>query len=81
MQLEIVTPEKTVYSGKIKLIQLPGSNGSFEILNNHAPIISSLDSGKVKVVTHEGDVEYFDISSGVVECNRNHVIVLAETTA
>jgi len=54
MLLEIITPEKRIYSGQVKLVQLPGSIGSFEILRNHAPIISTLEKGKIKVEEETG---------------------------
>ena len=78
MQLEIVTPENKLFSGDIKLVQLPGSKGSFEILRNHAPIISTLDIGIVKLITMEGKEMQFEIKGGVVEASYNKIIVLAE---
>ena len=78
MFLEIVTPDKKVFSGEIKLIQVPGSKGQFEVLRNHAAIISTLSAGKVKVVSPEGAKTFFDIQGGVIEVKNNKVIVLAE---
>ena len=49
MYLEIITPDKKVFEGEVKLIQLPGSKGGFEILKNHAPIISTLEKGSIKI--------------------------------
>ncbi len=79
MLLEIITPDKTVYSGKVKLVQLPGSKGTFELLNNHAPIISTLDKGKIKVEEESGEVLFFDVDGGVIENKDNKIIVLAES--
>lgn len=79
MHLEIVTPDKKVFSGDITLIQLPGSDGSFEILKNHAPIIATLGEGRIKVVGEDYSEEFYEIQGGVVECSRNNIIVLAET--
>ncbi len=79
MLLEIITPDKKVYSGKVKLVQLPGSKGSFEILNHHAPIISILDKGRIKVEEESGQVLFFEIDGGVVENKDNKIIVLAES--
>ena len=59
MLLEIITPEKKIYSGKIKLVQLPGTDGSFEIMSKHAAMISSLAAGKAKVVSEEGEEVFF----------------------
>lgn len=78
MHLEIVTPEKSIYSGTIKLIQVPGSKGQFEVLRNHAAIISTLIAGKIKVVDHEDKKSFFDIKGGVVDVNNNKIVVLAE---
>ncbi|HVS93410.1 MAG TPA: ATP synthase F1 subunit epsilon [Mucilaginibacter sp.] len=77
MTLEILTPDKKVYEGEISSVNLPGTMGGFEILSNHAPIISTLEDGKV-VVHGGGKEEIFVIHGGVVECLNNHVIVLAE---
>ena len=79
MQLEIITPEKKIYTGDIKLVQVPGSKGSFEILNNHAPIISTLENGKIKIIDLQDRKIYFDIKGGVIEVNQNKIIILAET--
>jgi F-type H+-transporting ATPase subunit epsilon len=79
MLLEIITPDKSIYSGEIKLVQLPGSMGSFEILKNHAPIISTLDKGKIKVIEESGKTLYFDIEGGVIENKDNKIIILVES--
>ena len=79
MQLEILTPAKNVFSGEVKLVKVPGSNGSFEIMKNHAAIISSLNDGELKVITASDEALRYHISGGVVEVNNNHVIVLAES--
>ncbi len=78
MKLEIVTPDQTVFEGEVKLIQLPGIDGSFEILNNHAPMISVLKKGKVKVQENSGETRYFEVNGGVIEVKKNKVLVLAE---
>ncbi|MCF8278167.1 MAG: ATP synthase F1 subunit epsilon [Flavobacteriales bacterium] len=78
MTLEIVTPEEKIYEGEVRHVQLPGKEGLFGILNNHAPIVSTLVKGRVKVEAADGDIQYFDIAGGVVEMNNNKVIVLAE---
>jgi F-type H+-transporting ATPase subunit epsilon len=78
MFLEIVSPDKKIFSGDIKLIQVPGSKGQFEVLNNHASLVSSLTKGKIKVINLEGEKTFFDIQGGVIEVKNNKVIVLAE---
>jgi F-type H+-transporting ATPase subunit epsilon len=79
MNLEIVTPESKVFEGEITSIALPGIDGSFQILNNHAPIVSALGTGKMTVVDFENQTKEYIISGGVVEMNNNKVIVLAES--
>ena len=78
MQLEIITPEKKVFEGDVISVQLPGTDGKFEILNNHAPIISTLTKGQVRVIDSSNNTEYFEINGGVIEMQNNKVIVLAD---
>ncbi len=78
MYLEIVTPDEKIFEGEAKHVQLPGKDGLFGILNNHAPIVATLVKGKVKIEAANGDIQYFEIGGGVVEMNNNKVIVLAE---
>lgn len=78
MFLEIITPDKKVFSGEVMRVQVPGSKGSFEVLNNHAPIISTISKGKVKVTDKQG-VKSFDVQGGVVEVLKNKIIILAES--
>jgi F-type H+-transporting ATPase subunit epsilon len=78
MHLEIITPEKTVYTGEVEAVKLPGAEGSFGILNNHAPLIATLKKGTVKVTDAAKKVENFVINGGVVEVLNNKIIVLAE---
>ncbi len=77
MKLEIITPNQEIFTGEVSLIQLPGIDGLFEILNLHAPLIAALKKGKIKV-ENQGNIEYFEINSGVVEVLKNKVLVLAE---
>ena len=79
MLLEIIAPDHQLYSGEVDLVQVPGSKGSFEILRNHAPIISTLDQGKIRIVDQKGAVTFFDVDGGVIEAKNNKIIVLAET--
>ncbi|HBL75983.1 MAG: ATP synthase F1 subunit epsilon [Bacteroidetes bacterium GWF2_42_66] len=79
MLLEIITPDKKVFSGEVKLIKVPGSKGSFEILKNHAPIISMLDKGTIKIVDLNDEEQFFEINGGVIENKGNRIIVLAES--
>lgn len=78
MLLEIITPETKVFKGEVKSVLLPGTNGKFEILNNHAPIISILSAGQVRVINNNDQKELFDIKGGVIEMQNNKIIVLAD---
>jgi len=79
MLLEIQTPTATIYKGTIFLIKVPGSKGSFEVMKNHAPLVSTLEPGQIKVVEHDKSEILFDlIETGVIEVRKNHVIVLAD---
>lgn len=75
---DIVTPDKKVFSGEIQSIQVPGSSGSFEVLYNHAPIVSTLMDGKIRIRTAEGSTEMYNTFGGVIEVQNNKVSVLLE---
>ena len=92
MYIDIVSPETTLFSGEIQSITVPGTKGSFQILNQHAPIVSTLTKGKVKIqgelnlseevgekIVLENDGHYyFPINSGVIEMRNNKIALLAE---
>jgi len=78
MFVEIITPDKKLFSGEAKSVKLPGTDGSFGVLKNHAPIISSLKKGVVKVTDEKQVVQDFEIKGGIVEVLKNKVVVLAE---
>jgi F-type H+-transporting ATPase subunit epsilon len=78
MFLEIITPDKKVFSGEVTSVQVPGADGQFQILNNHAPIISTLINGKVNIKSASGN-QSFNVKGGVVEVLKNKVVVLAES--
>ena len=78
MFLEIITPDKKVFAGEVSSVHVPGTLGQFQILKNHAPIISTLTAGKVKIKTASG-VQSFEVKGGVVEVLKNKIIVLAES--
>ena len=79
MLLEIISPDDKLYKGEVDLVQVPGSKGSFEILKNHAPIISTLEEGKIKIIDDKSKTTFFDIGGGVIEAKNNQIIILAET--
>jgi len=79
MYIEIITPDKKLYAGEIRRVNLPGTMGQFEILNNHAPIISTLEKGEVKVTDMNNRIILIKINGGLVETKDNKIIVLAES--
>jgi F-type H+-transporting ATPase subunit epsilon len=80
MNLEIITPDKKVYAGVVDSVILPGNNGGFQILKDHAPIVSTLAKGNL-VIEANGKKETFVVDGGVVEVAKNKVLVLAESVA
>ena len=91
MYLEIVSPEAKLFSGEVESITVPGALGSFQVLNNHAPIVSTLINGKVKIQGNiklddfnkliriqEGNDTFFEIQSGALEMRDNKVILLTD---
>lgn len=80
MNLEILTPERKLYSGDVYGVQLPGVDGLFEVLEKHAPMVSALKAGKLKVLKdkQQADTEQYSIQGGFVEVFRNKVTVLVE---
>lgn len=74
---QILTPEGSLFEGEVTGVQMPGSQGSFEVKANHAPIVSTLEEGTVLVRKTDGDVNYH-ISGGFVEVNNNKLTLLAE---
>ncbi len=78
MKLEIRTPNKSIFTGETTLVQLPGIDGLFEILEHHAPMVAALQKGRVKIQGADGQFQYFDINGGVAEVLQEKVLVLAE---
>ena len=78
MTLERITPEKELYNGTVTSVKIPGSAGEFEILNNHASIVSSLINGNIRVINDQQEELNFNIKSGVIEMQKNKIVILAE---
>lgn len=78
MLLEVVTPDKKVFEGEASSVTFPGSDGEFQVLSNHAPLISALGKGKMTIKA-SGKEEVVMIDGGVVEVLNNNVVVLAES--
>ena len=77
MKIEIITPEKRLFEGEADLVQLPGIDGLFEILKNHAPMIAALGKGRGKI-GNNNEYNYIEINGGTVEVLDNKILVLAE---
>ncbi len=92
MILEIVTPEASIFNAEVTSVAVPGINGDFQMLNNHAPIVSLLDKGLIRIkgeaisietayaekFNKEGDEYQLQINSGTIEMNANKIIILAD---
>jgi F-type H+-transporting ATPase subunit epsilon len=79
MRIDIITPDKKIYEGEIKSVRVPGKKGSFQVLKDHAPIISTLEAGSAIIVEETGDQKIFEISGGVIEVKANKIILLADS--
>lgn len=79
LHLEVITPQRAAYEGEVKSVTVPGASGSFQILFNHAPILSSLEIGKVKIVELDNSIREFAIGGGTVEVSDNKILLLAES--
>ncbi len=77
--LEVVTPEQIVFEGSVGMVEVPGTNGRFTVLRDHAPIIASLTDGRIRVIGKDGLERLFDCSGGILDCKENHVIILVDT--
>jgi F-type H+-transporting ATPase subunit epsilon len=78
MQIDIITPDKALFSGNGSSVIVPGIDGILGILENHAPLITALKKGQVKIIDATGAEKHFDINGGVAEVIKNKVIILAE---
>jgi len=78
MKLEIITPDKKLFDGNVKSAIFPGTEGSFGVMNNHAPMIATLREGKVELIEDNNNKVEFTVKGGVVEVMKDGVIVLAE---
>jgi len=76
LYLEIITPEEVLYEGYVGLTEVPGSDGRFVLLRDHAPIISTLLEGDVRVIGKHGHENHFRCKEGVLECHDNHAVIL-----
>jgi F-type H+-transporting ATPase subunit epsilon len=79
MRIEIVTPDRKIFEGDIKSVRVPGKKGSFQVLKDHAPIVSTLENGPVILVDPDGKETIFEIDGGVIEVKANKIILLADS--
>ncbi len=79
LNVEIITPSKSAYSGKVKSISLPGTLGNFQVLFNHAPLLSTFEIGKIKIVGLDDVETEYATSGGSVEVLTNKILVLADS--
>ena len=78
MKVRITKPDATLFEGEAKQLHLPGVGGRFEMLENHAPIISALTQGALRLVTPEGEEKVIDIRGGVIKGQRNDILILVQ---
>jgi len=79
MNITVLTPEKEIYQGAITSVKVPGINGQFEILNNHAAIVAALGQGDVRIVDTKGEKKIFKIKKGFIEVLKNEVSLLVQS--
>ena len=78
MTVEIITPEKKLFEGETSMVKVPGAKGSFQMLNMHAPIVSTLDKGEVVIREMNDNELKFNVNGGLVECKNNKIVILVE---
>ncbi|MCQ2298104.1 MAG: hypothetical protein MJZ51_05740 [Bacteroidales bacterium] len=78
MKVKITKPDSNLYEGEAQLLQLPGTGGIFEIMRHHAPIVSALKKGTLRMVVNEADTRTFEIRGGVVQCQNDEVLILVQ---
>jgi F-type H+-transporting ATPase subunit epsilon len=78
MNVKIIKPDAVLYEGTATMLQMPGTGGLFEILENHAPIISSLTAGRIRLQREGAEELTFEIKAGVVKGQQNDILVLAQ---
>ena len=78
MNLEVLTPDKSLFKGEIRSVTVPGKKGSFMVLKNHAPIVSTLAKGDIQITTKDYEEQNISVTGGVIEVKHNNIIVLAD---
>jgi len=78
MYLEIISPDNQMFEGQVKLVQVPGSQSPFTVLEKHTAIISTLEKGKVRVIDDKDETHIFHVKGGVIEVLNNKIVILAD---
>lgn len=78
MNISVLTPDKEIFQGAITSVKVPGTQGQFQVLKNHAPIVSSLDKGSVTIVKDGGEKLVFGIKGGFIEVLNNEISLLVQ---
>jgi F-type H+-transporting ATPase subunit epsilon len=78
MKIDIITPDVRIFEGEVKSVRVPGKKGSFQVLKDHAPIVSTLDAGSVILADPDGKEIIYEITGGVIEVKANKIILLAD---
>lgn len=78
MTVEIITPEKKLFEGETSMVKVPGAKGSFQMLNMHAPIVSTLEKGEIVIREMNDNELKFSVNGGLVECKQNKIVILVE---
>lgn len=78
MNISVLTPDRKVFEGEISSVKVPGINGEFEVLRNHAALVSSLSAGPVRIKVADGSMKEFTISAGFIEILNNEVSLLVQ---
>jgi F-type H+-transporting ATPase subunit epsilon len=81
MQVLMLTPDREIYNGGAKSVQAPGVDGLFEVLDNHAPMVTALGHGSVRILNQDGSKETFTIEKGYLEVLNNEVSILVQGVA
>ena len=74
--MQIINTEKQLFEGEVKMVRVPGTLGSFEIQRNHAPILSTLEPGTIRIVLENNEKQTFEIKGGLIENSDNNIIIL-----
>ena len=78
MIVDVITPDKTLFTGNASLVRIPGIDGSFEVLDHHAPLVSIIVKGTVTIIDDKKQNHDIEVNGGVIEVNNNTVKILAE---